>query len=51
MEHLLNYFQKEIIHVNQKKKLNQNHINKIRFIYTFAIIFVFLLFCTFFNIV
>lgn len=51
MEHLLNYFKKEIIHVNEKNKLNDEHINKIRFIYIFAILFVFLLICTFFNIV
>ena len=51
MEHLFNYFQKEITHVNQKNKLNYEHINKIRFIYTFAIIFVFLFICSFFNIV
>ena len=51
MEHLFNYFKKEITHVNQKNKLNDENINKIRFIYIFAIIFVFLLICSFFNIV
>ena len=47
----MNYFQKEIAYVDQKKKLNEDHINKIRFIYAFSILFVLLLICSFFNIV
>jgi hypothetical protein len=50
MQHLLEYFTNEIIYVNEKNKLNDNHKNKIRFIYSFAILFIILLICSFFNI-
>jgi len=50
MQQLLEYFNNEITHVYEKNKLNKLHQNKIRFIYTFAILFIILLICSFFNI-
>ena len=50
MEHLLEYFNNEVIFHKEKKSYDEEHKNKIRFIYTFAIIFAILLFCSFFNI-
>ena len=50
MEHLLHYFQREVILHNEKRELDEEHKNKIRFLYFFAVLFIILLFGSFFNI-
>jgi len=50
MEHLLAYFKSEAFLHDEKKELDEEHIHKIRFIYFFAILFIILLICRFFNI-
>ncbi len=50
MEHLFQYFSQEIIFQNNKKELNEEHKDKIRFSYFFAILFIILLISCFFNI-
>jgi hypothetical protein len=50
MEHLLNYFQREIILHNEKRELNEEHKTKIRFLYFLAVLFIILLCGSFFNI-
>lgn len=49
MNNVLDYIHKEISFYSSKKELNYSHIEKIRFMYFFAIIFIVLLILKFLN--
>ena len=51
MEHLFQYFHNEIRFQKGKTQYDEEHRDKIRFLYFFAILFIILLICSFFNII
>ena len=51
LEHLFDYFQEEIKVREEKEELDEGNKDRNRFMYFFAIVFVLLLLCSFFNII
>jgi hypothetical protein len=49
MNNILDYIHEEISFYSSKRELNYNHIDKIRFMYFFAVIFIVLLILKFLN--
>ena len=49
--HLFVYFHEELAFQKEKKELDENNKQRNRFMYSLVILFLFLLICSFFNII